>query len=213
VALGSLYWYGIGVQKDVAKAMDLFQKSCQKGDQVGCRDLKEGQNLKQNDAQQQLSSTAILPSNQGQQLNGPRLPVAAPQEPELITRPTWTDTATGLTWERTDNGSDVTWQEAGKYCRGLRLEGHDDWRLPTIDELQGIYDSAVNIQGQCCGGESVTWHVKGNLKLSGIDWSSTRGNAPGEAWAFFFIGGGRHTDAPGGDISDGRALCVRHSGD
>src|ERR1700722_8967301 len=50
---------------------------------------------------------------------------------------TWTDPATGLMWAAKDNGKDVSWNKAMKYCRDLRLAGFSDWRLAAIDELQG----------------------------------------------------------------------------
>jgi hypothetical protein len=87
------------------------------------------------------------------------------------------------------------------YCRNLQLGGHSDWRLATIDELQGIYDPGANVDG---------WHVKGNLKLSGWQWSSSPGNASGEAWNFRFYYGNRHSDLLGGSAG---ALCARRSGE
>jgi len=48
----------------------------------------------------------------------------------------WVDPDTGLMWAGKDNnGKDVNWRQATKYCRNLRLAGYSDWRLPTIDEL------------------------------------------------------------------------------
>lgn len=125
---------------------------------------------------------------------------------------TWTDPATGLMWTKRDNGSGVNWQQAMNYCQGLQLAGHSDWRLATIDELQGIYDASVNVPGHCCGGQLATTHVKGNLQLSGGIWSSSQGNAFGEAWYFGFNAGGRFSTRL--DYSHNyRALCVRRSGD
>jgi serine/threonine-protein kinase len=115
----------------------------------------------------------------------------------------WTDPATGLMWEKKDNGSDVNWQQATDYCRNLQLAGHSDWRLPVIGELQDIYDRNANAGG---------WHVKGNLQLSGYQWSSSQGNASGEAWYLFFSDGERGSD-PFRKNYDKRALCVRRYGD
>jgi serine/threonine protein kinase len=119
---------------------------------------------------------------------------------------TWTDPATGLMWAKSDNGwkknvyrSEVTWQQATDYCRNLQLDGHSDWRLPTIDELQGIYDPNANVNG---------YHVKGNLQLMGMDWSSSPATAPGEAWYFAFESEYRGSFSLGSRAGL-RALCVR----
>ena len=143
------------------------------------------------------------------------LPVVQAQQP---TSPStsdmasvWTDPATGLMWTKQDNGSDVTWNQASAYCANLRLGGNSDWRLPTIDELQGIYDSSVNSPGVWNDSNSVNWvdyRVKGNLRLSGWHWSSSSGNASGEAWLFSFVNGMRYSYRP--DVSNmKRALCMR----
>ena len=129
------------------------------------------------------------------------------QTPANVAPPVgWTDLATGLTWTKQDNGSDVTWDQANAYCSNLRMGGYSDWRLPTIDELQGIY-----VPGQF-GEGATTKHVKGNLKLSsGSQWSSTRGSAHGEAWFLSFFSGKRYSRQLGYGLA--RALCVRRSGE
>lgn len=53
---------------------------------------------------------------------------------------TITDNATGLTWAQADNGAGINWGEALAYCEALTLGGADDWRLPSIKELQSIVD-------------------------------------------------------------------------
>ena len=129
--------------------------------------------------------------------------------PQPITGPTWTDPATGLMWARKDSGSDVswqqadvTWQQATDYARNLRLALSSNWRLPTIDELRGIYDPNANVHG---------YHVKGNMQLSGWQWSSSLGLGSGAAWNFDFITGTRYTNLFGFNTFK-RALCVRRSG-
>ncbi|MBI5831151.1 MAG: DUF1566 domain-containing protein [Armatimonadetes bacterium] len=53
---------------------------------------------------------------------------------------TITDRATGLTWQQADAGSAMGWLDALTYAEGLKLAGHDDWRLPNAKELQSIVD-------------------------------------------------------------------------
>ncbi len=53
---------------------------------------------------------------------------------------TITDNDTGLMWQQQDDGIERTWQDAITYCDALTLAGHDDWRLPTVEELGRIVD-------------------------------------------------------------------------
>ncbi|MGA3159870.1 MAG: DUF1566 domain-containing protein [Terracidiphilus sp.] len=126
----------------------------------------------------------------------------------------WTDPATSLMWTKKNNGSDVNWQQATDYCRNLQLAGYSGWRLPMIDELKGIYDSNINSPGQWRDGTATTWHVKGNLQLSGDEWSNTQDNAYSytEAWIFNFRSGHETSTLPGSSATT-RAHCVRYSGE
>jgi len=51
------------------------------------------------------------------------------------------DTKTGLMWASKDNGKDINWQDAKRYCENYRGGGYNDWRMPTLDELKGTYDN------------------------------------------------------------------------
>lgn len=53
---------------------------------------------------------------------------------------TVSDLATGLMWQKSDDGQVRNWKEALKYCQELTLAGYSDWRLPSIKELQSIVD-------------------------------------------------------------------------
>jgi hypothetical protein len=130
----------------------------------------------------------------------------------------WVDTS-GLTWAGKDNGKDVSWHKAMKYCSNLRLAGYSDWRLATIYELQDIYDANLETPGLAGPGKgrAFTWHVRGGLLLSGVEWSSSRnqderGHPLGSAPRFDFNNGRRFNDDLG-YYSGKRALCVRRSGE
>ena len=140
---------------------------------------------------------------------------------ETQVRGFWTDPATGLMWAAKDNGKDVSWKNAVKYCRDLRLAGYSDWRLASLGELQGIYDKSANAPGLArlggpAKGSDFTWHVKGNIFLTGNQWSSSqrnddRGRPNGYLWYFDFNEGRSNNDPTGFPYpyTNRRALCVR----
>jgi len=53
---------------------------------------------------------------------------------------TISDLATGLMWQKADDGIARDWEEALAYAENLSLATHSDWRLPNIKELQSIVD-------------------------------------------------------------------------
>jgi uncharacterized protein DUF1566 len=142
---------------------------------------------------------------------------------ETQARGYWTDPSTGLMWAGKDNGKDVSWHNAIKYCHNLRLAGSSDWRLANMFELQPIYDKTANAPGRAGdtkGGNprDFTWHVKGNLFLTGDEWSSRvdgREKSGGYEYYFDFNEGKSNNDPVGWPypFSGMRALCVRGSGD
>jgi hypothetical protein len=111
----------------------------------------------------------------------------------------WKDGATGLIWAAKDNGSSVSPNQASDYCRSLRSGGYSDWRLPTIDELEALYDSKLSKQ----------YKVKGSIELSDSCVLSATTNNSGEVWSFCFNSGGRNLGGGTGCGTSGRVLCVR----
>jgi hypothetical protein len=134
----------------------------------------------------------------------------------------WVDPTTGLMWVGRDNGKDVSWKGAVKYCRKLRLAGFSDWRLANAAELGGIYDKSVEapgLAGYRNKQRDFTWHVKGNLFLTGDLWANNyreddRGKNSGYEFYFDFNSG--EVDNQPGDFpypfQSMRALCVRRAG-
>jgi hypothetical protein len=81
------------------------------------------------------------------------------------------DPASGLVWTKKENGYPVNWQDATDYCRRLQMDGNSNWRLPTIDEHEGIYDAKARSKA-AFGDFDV--HVKGNIEVStNRTWSSS----------------------------------------
>lgn len=56
---------------------------------------------------------------------------------------TVTNRATALTWSKADSGQGMNWEEALAWVQKKNAEkflSHDDWRLPSVKELQSIVD-------------------------------------------------------------------------
>ena len=84
-----------------------------------------------------------------------------------------TDSTSGLEWEAEPAGP-LTWQQAMDYAVALRLDGRNDWRVPTVEELLTLvnYDR-VNpatdfprmpcewfwSSSSCAGSASLAWYV------------------------------------------------------
>ena len=148
--------------------------------------------------------------------------ISGAQSPkEMKGRGYWLDPSTGLMWADKDNGKDITWNKAMKYRRDLRLGNYSDWSLASVAELEEIYDKSANAPGETPrsrwhDAEPTTFHVKGNLFLTGNQWTSSRrlddrGRPSGYAYRFDFNEG----QSFGGDeewfSTNKRALCVRNS--
>lgn len=105
---------------------------------------------------------------------------------------------TGLIWTRQDSGADLDWHAAGKFCGELEVADWADWRLPTIEELEGLHDRRSVAE----------YKLTPAIKLTGCcPWSQTR-NGDSSAWNFSF----RYRKRFSGSLNysyELRALCVR----
>ena len=113
-----------------------------------------------------------------------------------------------LMWTVRDNGSDVDWNEAKAYCEACRVGGYSDWRMPTIEELQGLY-----VKGNSYPPRDEMYHVhiaRPFILTTPWIWSSTL-DGSSSAFDFAFDRGGWYSvDLAYRD--GGRVLCVRRSG-
>jgi len=114
------------------------------------------------------------------------------------------DTRTNLMWAAKDNGADINWQNAKSYCENYRDGGYTDWRMPTQDELAGLFDSSKSYKAKQ---RDYNIHLTELILLSACcPWASeTRGS---ETALFDFLNGGRYWFRQSfGSVS--RALPVR----
>jgi hypothetical protein len=150
------------------------------------------------------------------------LPLAAqdsPAKPKTKPMGVWTDPATHLMWTNRDIDVDQDWSMAMELCESLRWNGRADWRLPTIDELQGIFDIEVPARTLVFEGRHFDYHIKGGIILTGREWSSTLarmnrdrpGPSPPAGALTFNFTGGEQVAFPLSDDQGNRALCVRPS--
>lgn len=61
------------------------------------------------------------------------------QEQEGQLSPAWKDPETGREWQFASPGR-MTWHDAMAYAKTLTLDGKNDWRLPTLAELESLLD-------------------------------------------------------------------------
>jgi hypothetical protein len=87
--------------------------------------------------------------------------------PPADDRAQWTDQGTGLMWTRGDNNADLDFDQAVDYCTNLRLGGFSNWRLPEIQELQGLSDPSANVPAN--RPDIVALHIPGQPDLETFD--------------------------------------------
>jgi len=107
------------------------------------------------------------------------------------------DHGTGLMWAATDNGQDITWEQAKFYCESFTGGGHTDWRMPTLAELDTLFDH----------GSASRFKTFQPITLTGCcPWTSD--TRPSRARTIFFMTGEINTFAKS-TSSSMRALPVR----
>jgi hypothetical protein len=105
------------------------------------------------------------------------------------------DSATGLTWQQTVDGSSYSFDDAASHCAGLGAS----WRVPSLTELQTIVDDT-----------QVNPAIDGTAfpnTPGGFYWTSTAyAGTPGLAWFVSFVYGNTYND----DVNDtNNVRCVR----
>jgi polyisoprenoid-binding protein YceI len=112
-------------------------------------------------------------------------------------------------WTRADNGHDITWSNAQRFCHELGR----NWRLPTVDELSAVYDAKAPLGARC--GEN-RCRVPELFDLTGSwFWSADSVGNDGSdgaelAWGVLMVNG-VHTKSVKALADGSRALCIRQS--
>ena len=90
-----------------------------------------------------------------------------------------TDTVTGLTWAAKGYRCTLNWHDAKQYCDNFRAGGYTDWRMPTLDELAGIYEPKTKNQRG--------YHVNSFIDIIYSPWAAEIRGSEG-AFFYFFSG-------------------------
>jgi hypothetical protein len=177
----------------------------------------------------------VLKQHGGEDLPAPRQPVkpptappAEPTPPKETTRDgqfiaydngTVLDSKTNLMWMARDNGSALSWPSAKAYAGTFHGGGFSDWRLPTLSELQGLFDktktnksfcpTAVDELGQLANEVHVTTAIR--LTCTRVWTSEERTDKPGSVTIFDFHSGSDAARPGAQDFVDtaSRVLLVR----
>ncbi len=117
---------------------------------------------------------------------------------------TVTDTQTNLMWAAKDNENDIDWDGAKHYCENFSTGGYSDWRMPTINELQSLYDTQYSRKSECGWDVHITPLI--HLSCSCVWSSETDGSSDARYFGFLF---GFAFSNYRSNSSGGRALPVR----
>ena len=106
------------------------------------------------------------------------------------------DTKTGLMWASKDNGKDINWKDAKRYCENYRGGGYTDWRMPTREELAGLYDKSESYQATQ---RAYNVHLTKLIELSACcPWASETSGS--DAAIFYFNDGRRFWGSQSGSV-------------
>ena len=111
------------------------------------------------------------------------------------------DTKTGLEWKAGPD-RDMNWNQAGSWVQSLNLDG-GGWRMPTMDELEGLYKKGAGNRNMTPLLKTTIWYVwsgethgQNNSTVAGF----FRFNAAEPYWSYSFY-------------KKPRAFAVRSRGD
>ena len=120
------------------------------------------------------------------------------------------DQTTGLMWAAKDNGGPITWDEAKTYCQDYRGGGYEDWRMPTTEELKGLYNPRFSDPYPLAEGCKGVCHITRFIQLSCCPVWSWDGISEVETFFHFSLGPSDWRDQSL-ETNHPRALPVRNN--
>jgi len=177
----------------------------------------------------------LLKQHGAEDLPAPKQPVKPPAAPAAENAPpkettrdgqfiaydngTVLDTKTNLMWMARDNGAALSWPAAKSYAGTFHGGGFADWRLPTLAELEGLFDKAKTAKSFCPSAVDELGQAANDVHLTGLirltctrEWTSQeRSDKPGSVTIFDFHSGNDATRPASQDFIDtaSRVLLVR----
>jgi hypothetical protein len=124
------------------------------------------------------AGTAITCPSPGQSLAQDGSYISNPPSYTTNSNGTTTDNNTKLIWQKEDDSTVRTWDEANSYCDSLNLGGYTDWRLPTKRELFSIVDFGRY-------NPSINTSVFTNTKTDRY-WTSSVDSSSNNPWYIYF---------------------------
>ena len=128
---------------------------------------------------------------------------------------TITDQATGLMWQKSDDGNTYNWTEALVYAKNSNLANYNDWRLPNTKELQSIVDYDKNTfpaidtnYFECTNSDSWFWSstTQGDFKYSAcyiaFGKAYSKDNSSATEYYDWHGAGAQRSDPKAGNIND-----------
>lgn len=99
------------------------------------------------------------------------------------------DNVTNLQWQDDELADVMLWSTAEEYCSELTLDGFDDWRLPSRNELMNIIDYSKT--------EAPFSSVSEHTLENGRYWTASKvaDNPTGEAWSVDFSLNSQHEES------------------
>jgi len=114
--------------------------------------------------------------------------------------------SSGLLWTQRDNGADISWESARRYCETLSLSG-GGWRLPSSRDLQNLFMDAVGTKAVACGVGYCG--VPSGFSFTSFQLWAAEADGSGKG-SFLNFEQGLPGSAPAGYSYHSRALCVRN---